>query len=359
MTNHSLRHKAQQRSGVTGEPYREALARVLAADPGSPLIPAAVGDQLLLESLVFWNLIYPANYYGYVALLSAASPTEAGLTVTLGGDYLVWPFLELLLSTCSPDDCSSTGIPELRVDGVDRDGLHLAWRDSARLTVRGPRPSKWRKGLDVLSRNYAWPSGRPNWAGYRPGVLPHTPDHMYQIVRKPDEGSNTGWVASGLLRRIGALNRTGAYCVNAWNNGAQGPTIDNLVIDMLFAPGLASRYRPLIRALCDPEVGLAMTADAKVYWSYREDQLLTTIRSPASQRGSLQLRFSPHTAEDVWPVRVLLAEHNVPEKRLELIVPRSLKPVHGPSADKLARRMGLGFSTVESVDEALTRRLSA
>lgn len=322
MIAHSLGYTAKQRARFTGEVYRQSLGECCGQAPGSPPIPAASGDQRVLENAVFFELINPGNFYAYPGMLAAAGPTTSGLTLTLGYPELARTFLYQLLPVCKSDDYIEWGIPGLRVAGIDRNALRLSWLPgSASLTVKGASGATWRRALRTADALQRTDGQLPCWS--EPALHPTETTRMQWLQPRPQDGADPGWLGSGLLRRIGLFNAAGFYAGNGWH-ALSLPRGDSWVFDLYYALGLQRRDDEFVDALCDPWLGLGLAEDREEAETPNGRHYRRYLYATGGRRGSVQLRFNTDSGDAAWGSRILMAETGAPSTRLDYIVPPQL-----------------------------------
>ncbi|WP_194904772.1 hypothetical protein [Catenulispora rubra] len=310
-------HKAPAllRSSYTGECYQQSIAR-----GGTVLIPAAVGDQCALEELAFYELIRRGDYYGYPGMLGAVRPLGGALELVVGYPGLAGALLYNLLPACRPGEHVEWGIPGLRIAGIGRNRLHLRWlAGQAGLTITGATTSVWRRYVKHIDQYVRSEEMLPLWntASLHADERKYL-DALYGRRAYPADGA---WPASGMLRRIGLLNKLAFYAGNGWCRRDLGHRASDWSLDMYFAPGVERRDEEFIQALCDARTGLGLGLDHSMTndRGYRQVVLRSAGREPAR----VDLRFTTDDAAHAGQAKILMVETGVPAARLDLIIPQS------------------------------------
>ena len=334
MTGRGLGRAVLSRCRLTGESFQQAAAELLRSGARRSVIPAAEGDQRLFEHILFRRLTAHANYYGYVGMIRSASPRTSGLRLALGGEQLALAFLNQVLPLADPSQYSEIGVPSLRVTAIRTDGLHLGMHGTtASVVVGGVRRCVWRAALAQVKRESKANGLIDCWHSTGGPLHDQEDRHLSYFRSWLRDDPNKGWLASGLLRRIGVLNAANAFCVNAWSYPASQPRGEQWVIDLLFAPTVR-RDQNVIDLVSSHTCGLNLTLTRAESWTNEPDT--EPVRYADFHSGHqqspvrLQLRFSTWRPDNTWEARQLMADDGLESTRLDSIVPPATAPSTPP-----------------------------
>ncbi|MER5781249.1 hypothetical protein ABT104_05900 [Streptomyces mobaraensis] len=258
----SLAQQARYRARCTGNRHQNEHRFLSTARPATA-ISEATGDQALLESALFTHANGLADYCAHPAGIHSVDPRVDHLTVRLDsyiGPTRDYPLGEHCLATLLPTQNTRTkeepsGVPGIRLRGIDDRGLHLGLADSsASATLTGPTAEQWRSYLDNHRALCIENGAAPLWetADLSEAEAAFRTEHSsWQEIL-----SRSAWIGSGLLRRIGLFHTvSNAYSLGYWLDGRDWK------FELTYEHGVPVNHDELVQYLTHPAWGLPMRVD--------------------------------------------------------------------------------------------------
>ncbi|MGW6263287.1 hypothetical protein [Streptomyces sp. NPDC055085] len=339
----SLTRDAELLALYTGMSHQQALQIAGATLRRDPLMPLPTPAQKLLERWVLRTIAWPSHDPVYPWGIVWARPEREGLTLCIDGEATAAEFARVLPPRID-EDGQLLGIPGARISPPGKDGITvslLGTRVSVRIT--GVNAHVWRdvfaaekqarededEGVVSCQQRSPWRWTEEERAyGRGRGAL---------SVLRSRRTSDTAWLASGVLRRVGLWRTLGVpLSTTSWTNPMK-PGEQWIIDHIHHAPPQADRHDAFIRLLTAPGWGLPVKAsDTWCSCTYGDAGCQVTFTSPAGQPGELQMRFSrtaePCTWQDLDP-----EEHQTRENITVRVKPWMLKTVSATVRDHSTR----------------------
>lgn len=274
----------------TGETWAGAKERLSQLPQGSPLIPAAHGDQAFLEGQVLRALLeHPTTYTTRPLRIVRVVPYEMRPVIRFAADADPEGLADLiawgLFSTGGKDDLR--GIRGLRVHEAGHGRIDVGLLESdARLRLEGVPDAAWRKA-EARRRQAALKFGEAasfHHRGPTPGEHAFAKEHRW-FEESWRESSGLG---SALLRRL-LIFRSGADWLDMAGFTKHARSYG---FRLTFAEWRWTAHDTLIEHLRHPECGIALNEDMRsCACAFGERSCRIWFDGPEHAAGRLDLQF--------------------------------------------------------------------
>jgi hypothetical protein len=273
--------------------------KVAHSDGGELLASEASPHQQLLERWVVRQICWPSNSPVYPWGIKYVCPQPDGLTIAAEGDNMAAEFASTLVPRYDPTTGDIYGVPGVRITEADRNGIILRLLDTeATIIITGIHRKAWHNSLAQVDQEMhdaglrlCSQEGADEWTSAELSFM----THPARRAARRSAATNTAWLASGLIRRIGLLRTMGVpLYTTAWTNPAEDG--EQWILETQYqplAPRISSHHETLLHLLNHETWGL------KLRWIDMHCSCMTnyssqcsfTGRSLQERAGELQLRF--------------------------------------------------------------------
>ncbi|MEV6692750.1 hypothetical protein AB0M35_14895 [Micromonospora sp. NPDC051196] len=226
MTQDWASREAGRRIHYTGEPFQHALNDLRRRRFGEAIIPAAAGEQAVVESMAMELLCRGGEWWPQPLSVTAAYISDTSLLLKLGSHTLIDKRQQLLVSdhamqvllpVMQPDTREVEGIPGLRVEAIRDEKAEVCLASEsgdARLILRGVLGTRWADAIRTAADAALLAGTVPLW---EQSSLDEAERDGRRSHRRRHEGdAGLAWLGSGLLRRIALFGNSSAYSIRMW-----------------------------------------------------------------------------------------------------------------------------------------------
>ncbi len=291
-------------------------------------IPAAAGDQMLLEAEVLDALIDSRHWTVHPFAISRVRPQRDGIVLCVdervaafGRTYDAATDVLYRLVPCADEDGSfTTGVAGLRLGRHSGRNLELRMADSgsAVVVLRCAPHVSWRVAIDSVRADLEAAGHRPLWD---PGCAVSASERHFvgwQLERFPQ----FAWLGSALLRRLYLFRSAShAFSAKGWCCDGRFKFELNSIADV------GSYHRQFVDRLTDAGLGIPLTTkDVDCYCAGMQPRQSRTCwieLGPRTGDAILQLRFSNSPHPKAIQVRPEFESIGADPRWLDVVLPQA------------------------------------